>query len=79
MRDGSPEQAPPFERLDFLYMPSDDVARDVEYFTSVLRAQVVFTIEAFDTRVAMVKLSNEAPDVLLAGHRRAATASRSTS
>ncbi len=68
MRDGSPEQAPPFERLDFLYMPSDDVARDVEYFTSVLGAQVVFTIEAFDTRVAMVKLSNEAPDVLLAGH-----------
>jgi catechol 2,3-dioxygenase-like lactoylglutathione lyase family enzyme len=68
MRDGSPDEALPFERLDFLYMPSGDVAADVDYFTSVLGAQLVFAIEAFGTRVAMVKLSSEPPDLLLAGH-----------
>ena len=68
MRDGSPEQAPPFLGLDFLYMPSDDVARDVEYFTEVLGARLEFAIEAFGTRVAMVRLSEEPPALLLAGH-----------
>ena len=58
----------PFGRLDFLYMPSRDVGADAEYFTSVLGAQLVFAIEAFDTRVAMVRLSDEPPDLLLAGH-----------
>jgi hypothetical protein len=68
MRDGSPEQAPPFLGLDFLYMPSNDVARDVEYFTDVLGARLEFAIEAFGTRVAMVRLSEEPPALLLAGH-----------
>src|SRR3954453_3098521 len=68
MGDGSPEQGPPFEGLDFLYMPSDDVARDVEYFPRVLGAELGFAIEAFDTRVAMVSLTGEPPDILLAGH-----------
>jgi hypothetical protein len=58
----------PFERLDFVYMPSEDVAADVEFFTSVVGARLVFAIEAFGTRVAMVRLSDEPPDILLAGH-----------
>lgn len=58
----------PFERLDFVYMPSRDVAADVEHFTSVLGAELVFAIEAFGTRVAMVRLTTEAPELLLAGH-----------
>ena len=58
----------PFERLDFLYMPSADVAADVDHFTSVLGADLVFAIEAFGTRVAMVRLAGEPPDLLLAGH-----------
>ena len=60
----------PFERLDFLYMPSTDVAADVEYFTNVLGATLEFAIEAFDTRVAMVRLSEDAPGLLFAGHLR---------
>src|SRR5262245_19345232 len=68
MRDGSPEPAPPFLGLDFLYMPSADVARDVEYFTGVLGARFVFAIEAFGTGVAMVRLSAEPPALLFAGH-----------
>jgi catechol 2,3-dioxygenase-like lactoylglutathione lyase family enzyme len=65
MRDG---EHFPFERLDFLYMPSTDVAGDIEYFTSVLGGHLVFAIEAFGTRVAMVRLSEDPPDLLLAGH-----------
>jgi hypothetical protein len=57
-----------FESLDFLYMPSGDVAADVEHFESVLGASVVFAIEAFDTRVAMLRLSHHEPALLLAGH-----------
>jgi hypothetical protein len=58
----------PFESFDFLYMPSTDVAGDVEYFTGVLGGELVFAIEAFGTRVAMVRLTAEPPRVLLAGH-----------
>jgi hypothetical protein len=58
----------PFQSLDFLYMPSSDVAGDVEYFTGVLGAERVFAIEAFGTRVAMVRLSEGAPRLLFAGH-----------
>jgi hypothetical protein len=65
MRD---HQHSPFERLDFLYMPSADVAGDVEYFTRVLGARLEFAIEAFGTRVAMVRLSDEPPGLLFAGH-----------
>jgi hypothetical protein len=57
-----------FDRLDFLYLPSHDVAADVLHFTERLGAELVFTIEAFGTRVAMVRLEPEAPALLLAGH-----------
>ena len=58
----------PFERLDFLYMPSRDVAADMEHFTGALGAELVFAIEAFGARVAMVRLAEGAPEVLLADH-----------
>jgi hypothetical protein len=57
-----------FERLDYLYMPSRDVAADVRYFTDVLDGRLVFAIEAMGTRVAMVALTEEPPRVVLAGH-----------
>ena len=58
----------PFEQLDFVYMPSQDVAREVEYFTGVLGGRLAFAIEAFGARVAMVQLSDRSPDLLLADH-----------
>ena len=58
----------PFGQLDFVYMPSADVAGDVEHFTNVIGARLVFAIEAFGTRVAMVRLSDEPPALLFAGH-----------
>jgi hypothetical protein len=57
-----------FEQLDFVYMPSRDVAADLEHFVSRLGGEPVFAIEAFGTRVAMVRLDPHPPSLLLAGH-----------
>ena len=57
-----------FEQLDYVYMPSRDVAADVAYFTETLGARLVFAIDAMGTRVAMVELTDGPPRVLLAGH-----------
>ncbi|MGZ5333509.1 MAG: VOC family protein [Solirubrobacterales bacterium] len=58
----------PFEALDFLYMPSRDLERDLSFYTEVLGGEVVFAIEAFGARVARVNLSEGTPRVLLADH-----------
>jgi len=60
--------APPFERLDFLYTPSADVAGDMAYFTDVLGGRLVFAIEGMGTRVAAIALSEDGPQVLLTDH-----------
>jgi hypothetical protein len=57
-----------FDGLDFLYLPSRDVAGDALHFTEGLGAELVFAIEAFGTRVAMVRLDPRPPALLLAGH-----------
>jgi hypothetical protein len=57
-----------FDRLDFVYLPSRDVASDVMHFSRGLGAELVFAIEAFETRVAMVQLGRHPPALLLAGH-----------
>lgn len=56
------------ESLDFLYMPSRDPASELDYFERTLGGEVVFTIEAYGTRVAMVRLTGAPPALLLAGH-----------
>jgi hypothetical protein len=56
------------DKLDFVYLPSRDVAADLEHFRERLGAEIVFAIEAFGTRVAMVRLSSGPPRLLLAGH-----------
>jgi hypothetical protein len=58
----------PFEQLDFVYMPSRDVPRDVRYFEESLGAEVVFAIDGMGARVAMLKLADSPPRVLLADH-----------
>lgn len=57
-----------FDRLDFIYLPSRDVAADVEYYTDGLGGEVVFAIERFQTRVAMVRATRDGPKLLLAEH-----------
>lgn len=58
----------PFLSLDYVYMPSRDVAADLRYFTDVLGAERVFAIDGMGTRVAMVRLTESPPFVLLADH-----------
>jgi hypothetical protein len=58
---------PPFQQLDFLYMPSRDVAADRTYLTDVLGGRMVFAVEAMGTRVAAVELG-PGPLLLLADH-----------
>jgi hypothetical protein len=57
-----------FDRLDFIYLPSDDVAADLERYTEGLGAELVFAVERFGTRVAMVQTVPEGPALLLAEH-----------
>lgn len=57
-----------FAGLDFVYLPSRDVAAELAHFTEGLGAELVFAIEAFGTRVAMVRASPSPPALLLAGH-----------
>lgn len=59
---------PPFGTLDYVYMPSHDVAADVRYFTEVLGATKVFAIDDGGTRVALVALGAEPPRLLLTDH-----------
>jgi pimeloyl-ACP methyl ester carboxylesterase/predicted enzyme related to lactoylglutathione lyase len=59
---------PPFEQLDFVYMPSRDVAHDLAFYRDVVGAEIVFAIEAFGARVAQVRVAEQGPGLLLADH-----------
>lgn len=63
-----PERASPFGQLDYLYTPVADVAAETRYFTSVLGAELVFAIDDGGTKVAMLRLSEDPPAVLLTDH-----------
>jgi hypothetical protein len=58
----------PFERLDFIYTPSGDVASDAKYFADVLGGRIVFAVEGMGARVAMVQLAETGPPILFADH-----------
>jgi hypothetical protein len=58
----------PFQRLDFLYVPSRDVTGDLAFFSDVLGGRVVFAIDSMGTRVAAVRLTEDPPLVLLTDH-----------
>jgi hypothetical protein len=61
----------PFRSLDYLYTPSADVAGDVRHAVDVLGGAVAFAIEAMGTRVAMVRLADSPPAIVLADHLEA--------
>jgi hypothetical protein len=65
---GSGQNPHIFGPLDFIYMPSRDTAADASHFTEQLGGELVFAIDAMDTRVAMVRLGEEPPAILLADH-----------
>jgi hypothetical protein len=57
-----------FGPLDFIYMPSRDAAADLRYFVDTLGGTAVFAVEGMGTRVAMVRLTDDGPPLLLAEH-----------
>jgi len=57
-----------FLQLDYLYMPSRDVAVDLRFLVDVLGGRTVFAIDGMGARVAMVQLGEPPPHVLLADH-----------
>ncbi len=56
------------EQLDYLYLPSADVAADMASLVDAFGARVAFAIEGMGTRVAMLELGHDSPRLLLAGH-----------
>lgn len=63
-----PGESMSFERLDFLYTPSRDVAADAADFVDILGGRLVFAIEDGGTRVAMIELTTDPPRILLTDH-----------
>jgi hypothetical protein len=54
----------PFQQLDYLYTPRNDVAGDARYFTEVLGGRLGFAVEG-GARIALVELTSGPPHVLL--------------
>ena len=57
-----------FDELEFIYCPSSDVSAEIAHYVEGLGATLVYAIEAFDTRVAMLRLTVTGPKLLLAQH-----------
>ena len=57
-----------FMSLDFLYVPTRNPARDVEYYSKTLGGTLLFHVKAMGTEVAGLRLSEQGPIVLLAEH-----------
>jgi hypothetical protein len=71
-RADASRRVPPivFGELDFIYLPSRDVAADIAHFTTGMGGELVFAVERFETRVAMVRLTaaEAGPALVLAEH-----------
>lgn len=63
----------PLDRLDFIYMPSADVAADLERMVSGMGGEALFAIEAFESRVAAIRVGQGQPLLLLADHLEGVT------
>ncbi|HVC75911.1 MAG TPA: hypothetical protein VND96_05270 [Candidatus Micrarchaeaceae archaeon] len=55
-------------QLDYRYVPSSDVAKDLAYFTGVLGGELAFAVEGMGARVVLIRLSQGPPHILLTDH-----------
>ncbi len=62
--------AAPFGKLAYLYVGTADLDRDLEYYTKVLGAKLLWNYNEFGAKVASVRLC-DGPQYLLADHRHA--------
>jgi uncharacterized protein len=58
----------PFRSLEYLYVGTTDVERDVAYYRDVLGGTLLWNLEGFGAHVAAFRLGS-GPLVLLADHR----------
>jgi len=57
-----------FRSLDYLYVPARDIEPSIQYYTGVLRGELLWKIHKLGAWVACVRLSQTGPLVLLADH-----------
>jgi hypothetical protein len=57
-----------FQSLDFLYIPTREVASDAADLTGVLGGRLVFAVEDGNIRVAMIALTPDPPHLLVTDH-----------
>ncbi len=55
-------------QLDFIYLPSKDVASDTKYFTDILGGRLRFAIDGMGARVSLIELGDAPPHILLTDH-----------
>lgn len=60
--------APGIEAIDYIYAPSSDVAADVKWFAETLGAEVRFAIDSGGVRVALLRLGDGSPPLVLTDH-----------
>src|SRR5439155_564962 len=56
-RSDAEPMAPPFAKLAYLYVGTSDFKRDLEYYTKVLGAEVLWNYNEFDANVAGLRLA----------------------
>jgi hypothetical protein len=59
---------PAFLSLDYLYTPTPDVDAEVAYLVDVVGLTLEWKVRAMGTTVACVRMCDDGPPVLLAGH-----------
>ena len=59
---------PPFESLDYLYLPAPEIERAISFYTEALGGELLWKIRDGRTWVAAVRLTEAGPPVLLANH-----------
>jgi predicted enzyme related to lactoylglutathione lyase len=60
--------SPPFESLDYLYLPAPEIESAIAFYTEALGGELVWRIRDGETWVAAVRLAEAGPVVLLANH-----------
>ena len=60
--------SPPFESLDYLYLPAPDIETAIRFYTQGLGGELLWRIRDGATWVAAVRLAEARPVVLLANH-----------
>jgi hypothetical protein len=62
-----------FQSLDFVYVPTEDVADSARRYVEELGAELVWQVRGMDTVVACLRVSEAGPAILLSGHLEGTT------